>query len=197
MDVSSKEDEAANPAITSAEGQQKLLKSVSPHPPGDQVDRLVVLGHYIRSIALWSVRVFVIGLLVYALGWLIGSFWEGILPVILALIVCTVLAPFASWLRRHRFPASLAAAITMLTFVSLVGGLVAFIAPDFARQSQSLYLQTVEGIQRLQLWAQGPPLNLDSDDMGQYIDDIASWLLDRDNVPLSPDPSQLQPLQVP
>ncbi|MDY6050666.1 MAG: penicillin-binding protein 2 [Corynebacterium sp.] len=27
--------------------------------------------------------------------------------------------------------------------------------------------------------------------------DIASWLLDRDNVPLSPDPSQLQPLQVP
>lgn len=176
MNVSSQEDEAANPALTSAEDQQKLLKSVSPHPPGDQVDRLVVLGHYIRSTALWSVRIFVIGLLMYALGWLIGSFWQGILPVILALIVCTVLAPFAGWLRRHRFPASLAAAITMLTFVALVGGLIAFIAPDFARQSQSLYLQTVEGIQRLQLWAQGPPLNLDSDDMGQYIDDIASWL---------------------
>ena len=47
------------------------------------------------------------------------------------------------------------------------------------RQSRSLYLQTVSGIQSLQLWAQGPPLNLDSDDMSSYIDEAASWLQQR------------------
>ena len=63
-----------------------------------------------------------------------------------------------------------------MLFISVVGGIFAFVAPDFARQSQSLYLQAVEGIQRLQLWAQGPPLNLNAEDIGGYVDEIASWL---------------------
>ena len=152
------------------------LDDVSPHPPGNQVDRSVVVGEVIKSASLWALRLFIIGLFLYASFRMLGNFWRGILPVLIALIICTVLAPVAGWMRSKGLPAALAAVVTILVSFTAVGSLFLFIAPDFARQSQTLYLQTVEGIQRLQLWAQGPPLNLDPDDMGHYIDEIALWL---------------------
>ena len=120
------------------------LEDVSPHPPGDQVDRSVIAGEVVKSASLWAVRLLIICVFLYALYRLLGNFWQGLLPVLLALIICTVLAPVAKKLRN-------------------IG----------------LYLQTVSGIQSLQLWAQGPPLNLDSDDMSSYIDEAASWLQQR------------------
>src|SRR5699024_6421725 len=69
------------------------LEAISPHPPGDQVDRTVVAGGMIKSASLWAIRLVVIGFFLYLLGEIIGSFWQGILPVVLSLIVCTVLSP--------------------------------------------------------------------------------------------------------
>lgn len=155
------------------------LEAVSPHPPGNQVDRIVVAGEMIKSASLWSIRLVVIGFFLYLLGEIIGSFWQGILPVVLSLIICTVLAPIASKLRQFKVPSALASIISIVLFIWVVGSIFAFVAPDFARQSQSLYLQAVEGIQRLQLWAQGPPLNLNSEDIGTYVDEVASWLQDQ------------------
>ena len=159
--------------------QHEDLDSISPHPPGDQVDRSVVVGEVVKSAALWSVRLVLIGAMLYLAAQLVGNFWQGILPVVLALIVCTVLSPVAQGLRKIGLPSALAAILTVLGAFGLVGALIAVIAPSFARQSQSLYLQSVEGIQRLQIWAQGPPLNLNSEDMGSYVDEIASWLQQR------------------
>ena len=104
-----------------------------------------------------------------------GNFWRGILPILLALIICTVLAPVAGWLRRHHVPSSLAAVLTILVSFSGLGALFLFIAPNFVRQSQTLYLQTANGIQALRLWVQQPPLNLNEDEIGTYIDEIALW----------------------
>ncbi|MBK4138222.1 AI-2E family transporter [Corynebacterium macginleyi] len=158
------------------------LGDVSPHPPGNQVDRCVIAGEMVKSTSLWAVRLLVIGVFLFAIYHVLGSFWQGILPVLLALIICTVLNPIARWMRTKGLPAGLAAIITILLSSSAVGGLIASVAPDFMRQSQSLYLQTVSGIQQLQLWAQGPPLNLDSDDMSTYIDEAAGWLQQRAGV---------------
>lgn len=152
------------------------LEAISPHPPGDQVDRTVVAGEMIKSASLWAIRLVVIGFFLYLLGEIIGSFWQGILPVVLSLIVCTVLSPIASNLRKLKVPSALASIISILLFIFVVGGIFSFVAPDFARQSQSLYLQAVEGIQRLQLWAQGPPLELNSEDIGGYVDEVANWI---------------------
>ena len=112
------------------------LAVISPHPPGDQVDRMVVAGGMIKSASLWAIRLVVIGFFLYLLGEIIGSFWRGILPVVLSLIVCTVLAPVASTLRKFKVPSALAAIISLLLFVFIAGGIFSFVAPDFARQSQ-------------------------------------------------------------
>ena len=37
------------------------LAVISPHPPGDQVDRMVVAGGMIKSVSLWAIRLEVIG----------------------------------------------------------------------------------------------------------------------------------------
>lgn len=158
------------------------LDDVSPHPPGNQVDRSVIAGEMVKSTSLWAVRLLIIGVFLFAVYQVLGSFWQGILPVLLALIICTVLNPMASWMRTKGLPAGLAAIVTILLSSAAVGGLIASVAPDFMRQSQSLYLQTVSGIQQLQVWAQGPPLNLDSDDMSTYIDEAAGWLQERAGV---------------
>lgn len=155
------------------------LRDVSPHPPGDQVDRSVVVAEMVRDVSMWALRLFIIGAFIYAAARMLGNFWQGVLPVLLALIICTVLAPLSGGMRKAGLPSGLAAFASILLFFGIVGGIIAFVAPNFARQSQTLYLQTVEGIQRLQLWVQGPPLELDSDELSRYIDEAATWIQSR------------------
>ena len=145
-------------------------------PPGDRVDRGVVLNTWLKSSAMFALRVLVIAVFLFALSKIIGAFWGGILPMILALIVCTVLAPIAGFLRRHGIPSGFAAIFSLLSFFGLVGFMGTLIAPDITAHSQILYLQALEGIQRLQLWLQGPPLNVNPDDLSDAVNETAQWL---------------------
>lgn len=139
-------------------------------PVADQIDRSVVVGSWLKQVAMWALRALIIAVAAYALWFLLSTFWVGLLPIILALIVCTVLAPPTTWMRRRGMPSVLAALISILLFFGALGAIVAVVAPDIARQSQVLYLQALEGIQRLQLWAQGPPLNLNGEDLDNVLD---------------------------
>lgn len=140
------------------------------------IDRGIVYRAWIKSAATLTLRVLIVAVFLAALGKVIGMFWAGILPVVLALIICTVLAPVAGWLRQHGIPAGLAALLTLLGFFGFLGFLVSLIAPDIAAHSRLLYLQALEGVQRLQLWLQGPPLNVNPDDLNEAVNEIAQWL---------------------
>ncbi|MDO5668580.1 MAG: AI-2E family transporter [Corynebacterium sp.] len=147
--------------------------------PGDQIDRSVVMSEWIKSFAMWALRMLIIAVFLYVAWFLLKQVGAGVLPMAFAIIVCTVLAPPTTWMRRRGFPPALAALISMLGFFGFFGTLLWFIAPDIARQSQILYLQSLEGVQRLQLWAQGPPLNVDGEDLSQLFNDAASWVQDQ------------------
>ncbi len=121
-------------------------------------------------------RMLVIAVFLYGSWFLLKQVGTGVLPVVFAIIVCTVLAAPTTWLRRRGFPSALAAFVSMLGFFGFFGTLIWFIAPDIGRQSQILYLQSLEGVQRLQLWAQGPPLNLHGEDLSQFFNDAAKWI---------------------
>lgn len=145
-------------------------------PALDRIDRSIVVGSWLKQVAMWALRLLVIAVAAYAGWFMLKQFWAGILPMILALIVCTVLAGPTTWMRRKGLPNVLAAIISILIFFGALGAVFAIIAPDLIRQSEVLYLQAVEGIQRLMLWAEGPPLNLNSEDVNQVVNDVASWL---------------------
>ena len=157
-----------------------MVRVTAPIQPADtrddRVDRNVVFNAWIASGAKFTLRVLVIALFLFALGKLIGAFWAGVLPAVLALIVCTVLAPVAAWLRDHKIASGLAALLTMLLFFGVLAVLGMLIAPDIVGQSRLLYIQALEGIQRLQLWAQGPPLNVDPESLNEGVDEITRWI---------------------
>lgn len=148
-------------------------------PEKDIVDRSVVVSTFLKKLAWWALRLFVIAAGGYVVWLLIQQFWAGLQPMILALIICTVLAPPTTWLRRIGFPDALAALVSILLFFGILGGIIALIAPDLVRQSQVLYLQAFAGVQRLILWAQGPPLELNTEGIENVLNDIASWLQDQ------------------
>ena len=142
----------------------------------DRVDRGVVINSWVKGAAMLTLRLLIIAVFLFALGNLIGAFWAGVLPIVLALIICTVLAPIASWMRNAGLPSGLAATITLLGFFGLLSAIALLIAPDIVSHSRVLYLQALEGIQRMQLWLQGPPLNMDPDDLSQAINEVAQWM---------------------
>lgn len=170
-------DDADTPAQEKLDADQQMLDELNlDDPERDVIDRSVVVATHLKKLALWALRLFAIAAGGYVVWMVIQQFWIGILPILLALMVCTVLAPPTTWMRRHGVPDALAALTSILLFFGVLGFLISIIAPDLVRHSQVLYLQAFEGVQRLMLWSQGPPLELNIEDVQQVIDDAVGWM---------------------
>ncbi|MFB9732657.1 AI-2E family transporter [Ornithinimicrobium kibberense] len=140
------------------------------------VDRGQVIGVGMKAVADWSLRFLFVAAALWVLWWILGKVWVGVLPVILALIVSTVLWPVVAFLRRKRVPAALATVITLLFAFGLVGGVISALAPSVASQSQEIFDQASEGIGQVQDWLDGPPLNLEAAQVESYVDQGIDWL---------------------
>ena len=162
----------------------------APRPEGDQVPRTRehVIGDGIAWTATWSLRWVLIALGAVLLGLVVRETWGILLPVMLALIITTVLAPLADLLRtRLNFPAALAAAAALVGSLLVVVGVGFAIAPSVAGQSGQIASDTAGGIQRLQDWVQDSGLvsrsQLDDalqglqDKVRESVGDIASGAL--------------------
>lgn len=140
------------------------------------VDRGVVIGEWLRHSALWSLWLIMIGLGLWLGLWLLGKVWVGVLPIILALLVTTVLWPPVAWMRRHGVPSALASVTALLGSFALIGGIFAAIAPSVISQSADLIDRAAEGIATVQKWLSGPPVNLRNDQIDQATEEATAWL---------------------
>ena len=122
------------------------------------------------TLAIGSAQLLLVSAAAVVVAWVVGRLWVVLLPVILGLLFATVLWPPTRFLRRHRWPPALAAAVVLLLFLGLVAGLVAFIAPQVADQVTELADQAADGLEQVQQWLQGPPFNIDEEQIGQYVD---------------------------
>lgn len=145
-------------------------------PEDNQVDRLEIITDGVRVLATWCLRFLIIAAAAFVVWYSLKQVWEGLLPILLAVMLSTLLWPTAAALRRGGFPPWLASIGSILIFSGSIGFLIYLVAPSVMRQSQVLYYQAFEGIQRLQLWLQGPPLNIDSEQLNTRINDAALWL---------------------
>lgn len=152
------------------------------HEYANRVDRSVIVNSWMKSAALFSLRTLIIVILLGAAFYLVGKFWAGVLPVILALIVCTVLSPITNGLRRLKVPGGLAALFSLLVFFAVLVFFVAIILPDILRNSRVLVIQAGQGIQGLQLWLQNQeslPFDVDAEQVDSIVQDVATWMQDR------------------
>ncbi len=124
----------------------------------------------ISTLAVASAQLLLISAAVVVVFWVLGRLWVILLPIVLGLLFATVLWPPTRFLRRHRWPPALAAVVVLLAFLGLIGGLVAVIAPQVADQVTELANAFTGGLEQVQQWLQGPPLDLDEEQLGQYVD---------------------------
>ncbi len=129
--------------------------SPSPAGPHDLRSRDHVIGDGIAWMARWSLRWVAIALGAVLVGLVIRETWGIVLPVVLALIITTVLAPLAAVFRnRLHLPSGLAAAAALVGTILLVIGVGFAIAPSVAGQSDDIVSDTAAGLQRLQDFVQ-------------------------------------------
>ena len=146
--------------------------------PG-KTDRAAILGQDGRWAAGWALRFIIMVAAGYLLWRGLALVWEGLLPVLLAIIVSTVLWPPVRWLRKHKVPSALSVVIVLVTFFAILGGIFTAMAPSITTQSKDLAEQATKGIEQLQQWIQGPPLNIDLGHYNDIINQVSTFLQDR------------------
>jgi predicted PurR-regulated permease PerM len=96
-----------------------------------------------------------------------------VLPVALTLVLATVLAPIAGWLKAHGWRDG-AAALAALT-------VVASAAPPVVDQSTGLDIGITAGVDRVQDWPADTPLPLDQAQITNLVDNLQQQLSGRVN----------------
>ena len=98
------------------------------------------------------------------------------IPVLVALILASALAPLVGWLRRRGLPAILATWITLLAGAVILGGIVTLIVFAVRNQWGALAVAASEGLDELQGLLVEGPLALDSEQFNAVRDAIVGFV---------------------
>lgn len=145
----------------------------SPAPGPDRGPRL---QKGVRALAIASAQLLLIAAGLVVVGWVLGQLWPVLLPVILGLLFATVLWPPTRLLRQVGTPPALAAIVVLLAFLAVIVGLFSWIVPQVADQAGELADAATAGLEDLQGWVTGPPLNLGEDQIGQAVDQVINTI---------------------
>jgi predicted PurR-regulated permease PerM len=88
-----------------------------------------------------------------------------VLPIIVAVLASTLLLPLVRWLKGHRVPDGLAAAISMLAAVLALAAVLTAIAPSLASQFGDLRTKAEDGVREATDQLAKPPFNLSERDI--------------------------------
>lgn len=146
---------------------------------GPGVDRGMLILQGLRGAAAWSWRFLLVAGALFAIFYLIGKVWVGVLPLLLALLVSTVLWPVVRWLKAHRAPPALAAGLVLVFSVLGMLGILAAIAPTVVDQGGLIVHQAADGLQLLTDRLADPPFNVQNDQVTAYVDKATAWLQDQ------------------
>ncbi len=153
--------------------------SPDPRSSDEVVDRGALILQGLRTASSWAWRFLLVVAALAVIFYVLGKVWVGVLPLILALIVSTVLWPPVRWLRRHRWPAAAAAGVVLVLGLLVFVGSLAAIAPSVVNQGQTIVRQASQGLQIVHDWLSGPPLNLENEQVNEYVDQVTQWLQQR------------------
>jgi predicted PurR-regulated permease PerM len=138
--------------------------------------RSAAIADGLSFMARWSLRLALIGLGLALLWWLIARLWVIVMPVLLALLISTVLYPPAAWLRRRGAPPALAAAAVLLGALVLLGAVVYFLATSITGGVSEIATSAVAGLQSIQDWISGPPLNIGATQFDALLEQVTQRL---------------------
>ncbi len=135
----------------------------------DSPSRGSIYQTHLRSGAVVAIEFVAVAAALWILAWVIGKSWVIVLPVVLALIVCTVLWPPVRWLRNKGLPPAAAVMAVLVVAAGVAAGVVAAVAPAIAEQSAELAQQASSGVVQVRDWLGGPPLNISEEQLNSAV----------------------------
>lgn len=124
----------------------------------------------------WTWRLLVVTAGVALVVWVLVQLRLVVLPVFVALLLVTVMAPVAERLRDRGVPNLLATWIAFLGFFALVAGLFWFIVPSIADEFDDLSSTLGDGIERIEDWLIDGPLDVDRQQIAEAKERIGDSL---------------------
>jgi predicted PurR-regulated permease PerM len=98
-----------------------------------------------------------------------------VIPLLLAVIIASAFSPVVTWMRRRGLPNILAAWITLLGSLLILGGIVTALVFAVRRQWPMLWEQAQLGFDQLVAWIQTLPLPLDEIDIEALREQVVSF----------------------
>ena len=127
----------------------------------------------------WSIRSLQV-LLVVALGalavWALVQVKLLVIPVLISLIVASAAAPLVGWLRRRGLSPMLAAWVTLVGGILVLGGVVTAIVFAVRNQWDELATSATEGFDDLQAWLKDLPFPIDQEQITSARDSVVDYV---------------------
>jgi putative heme transporter len=155
---------------------RETTRVTSTRPRAEERARSAAIADALASLARWSLRLLLIALGFAGLWWLLAKLWVIVMPVVLALLISTVLHPAAAWLRRRGAPPALAAAAALVGALLALGIVLYFLATSIVGGFSEIATNAVAGLESIQNWLSGPPLNIGSSRFDAFLQEITGWL---------------------
>ena len=127
----------------------------------------------LRSAASWAWRFLVIVAALAVVGYSLGTFSLLVIPLLVALVLSVALFPIFSFLAgTARFPRAAAAITTVLLLIAIIVGLIALAGRGIYSQFWDLWARALEGIDTLLNWAADGPLQIETDQIMNWFDEL-------------------------
>lgn len=125
----------------------------------------------LKLAAAWSWRSIVVLVAIGVAFWLLAQISSVVLPVLIALLLTALLAPFTNWMVKKGLPRVAAAIIAFLGFIIVVSGLFTLVGQQIYSGMPDLVDQVIKGISGISDWLATRPFGLDSTTISGYIND--------------------------
>jgi predicted PurR-regulated permease PerM len=143
-----------------------------PPAPGGPARDASVRWPWLRTSSDVAWRLLVVLAALLAVGLVLGRLQLVVVPIFIALLLSTVLAPPVRWLERRRVPTALATAMVFLGAFLTVGLVVAAIVPPVIDEFTNLGPTLREGADDIEDWLVDGPLGLERRDVTEYRDNL-------------------------
>jgi putative heme transporter len=148
--------------------------SPQPRERPESIDDAVPRG--LRIAAAWSWRLIVIGVVIYALLWLVGEYMLLVAPLLVALLLAGLLMPAQRALVKVGIHRSLAALMVVVAGLGVVGGTLTLVVNQFIDGLNDMVTQVERGFEQVQEWLATGPFGLGPDALNNVVREIGAWL---------------------
>lgn len=140
--------------------------------PSAEPTRLQLSRGGLRRASIVAVQFLLFVFALWALSRLVSHLSYVLIPLAVTILLAAMLEPMVAWLRRHRWPRSLAVIATLVVGVTAVGALVTFVVMSIVDNVDELRRSVSQSVAKVRDWLANGPLEFG----GQLLERAQQWL---------------------